>query len=384
MGMEGHGGACLVMVWSTFWSTCLDCADGDGSYPHRLVPVLMGLALHCSVEPLDSYSLLSLTSAYPSMASAKKKDDEFPTRLLAAFSKNFGSASAERPNVRCASRATLISELIALRDHLAHPGTKSISGKSMLDSLVRSGIVHPIHLNTTKDGELGGEFFTIGMDEALSQLDPIELLQAIVPGGVVCYFTAIHFHDLSTQIPTHHHIARLVDTPTKPRKPAQPPPSKNSSVQRSTLGKLQFSYQSVPYYTTNRDRRRVAGIQTRYLSNKTIFSVTTFEQTLLDTLHHPFSCGGQSVVFEAWENAIENLDQHRLLEHLETINDHRLDRRVGYFLMQHLECSLEAQLQERLETAIKRSLIHDVDRMVPLLPGHQYTHTDTHWRLEVP
>jgi predicted transcriptional regulator of viral defense system len=30
--------------------------------------------------------------------------------------------------------------------------------------------------------------------------------------------------------------------------------------------------------------------------------ITTLEQTLLDTLHRPLSCGGPPIVIEAWEH----------------------------------------------------------------------------------
>ena len=52
-------------------------------------------------------------------------------------------------------------------------------------------------------------------------------------------------------------------------------------------------------YTTRREAHRVVGVQTRYVNEKSRYRVTTLEQTLVDTLHRPHSCGGPAVVFEA-------------------------------------------------------------------------------------
>ena len=77
----------------------------------------------------------------------------------------------------------------------------------------------------------------IGLNGSTSELDPIELLQAMVPEGAICYFTAIHFHELSTQMPSHHHIARITDASPGTRElpiGASPrrPPSPTSPTQR--------------------------------------------------------------------------------------------------------------------------------------------------------
>ena len=157
------------------------------------------------------------------MNRSTSKDDHF-TDVLAEFSTTFGSRSSKYSNVRCISKAALIKELLNLRSRLTHPTAKATSGQALLERLVKSGLVHPVALTDTDRGQSADRFFSIGLNETNSELEPIELLQAMVPEGAICYFTAVHIHELSTQIPTHHHIARIVDATPRPGKPRNDAP----------------------------------------------------------------------------------------------------------------------------------------------------------------
>ena len=126
------------------------------------------------------------------------------------------------------------------------------------------------------------------------------------------------------------------------------------------------------------------GIQERVYSDKTVYSVTTYEQTLLDALDRPLSCGGSSVVFEAWNRGCGELEQDRLLHYLEAIHDHRLTRRVGYMLLEHLQHEIEIPLRNYLHQARRRSASDDSAFVISLLPGYEYAHTEQNWRLKVP
>ena len=319
-------------------------------------------------------------------ARTSSQEDHFAS-VLAEFSKTFSSPSSKHPNVRCISKASLVRELVALGNRLSHISANATSGHALLQSLIKSGLVHQIPLTDSDGNHPTPKFFSIGLDRSIGELDPIELLQAIDPKGVVCYFTAVQFHDLTTQMPTHHHVARLSTTsPTRSSIPTVSPTrqTNRNSQTRNRFGRLQFLYQNIPYYITTREQRRIPGIQKRYYTRKTVFSVTTYEQTLLDTLHHPFSCGGSSVVFEAWNNATNKLDQSRLLEYLKSINDHRLTRRVGYILVNRLHHKLEAELDRYLHRIQRQVTKDETVTIVSLLPGYEYTHTNLDWRLEVP
>lgn len=259
----------------------------------------------------------------------------------------------------------------------------------MLHSLVQSGLVHPVPLTDPNNNEPIEKFFSIGLNEVSHELDPIELLQAVVSSGVVCYFTAVYFHELSTQIPTQHHIAWMIDAPPRRNRSSvnvrAPRTSARTTTQkRDPLGERQFLYRNVPYYKTTRYRRRVPGIQERYFTNKTIFSITTYEQTLLDTLHSPMSCGGPPVVFEAWGNAANQLDQARLLQYLQAIDDQRLSRRVGYMLFEYLEYEMDAQLEKYLQQTRRQVASEKTTTTISLLSGYEYAHANLDWHLEVP
>ena len=316
------------------------------------------------------------------------RDENF-TNVLAGFTKTFGSPSSKYPNVRCVAKTALIRELVDLRNHLVHSGANAITGKVLLDNLVKSGIVHPVPLIDPDDSQPLDRFFSIGLNDAASGLDPIELLQAMVSDGVVCYFTAIQFHDLSTQIPTHHHIARILNPSPRRSKISNDTPSpgistKRAPQKRDRLGTRQFLYRAIPYYITRRESRRIPGIQKRYYTNKTVFSITTYEQTLLDTLDRPLSCGGSSVVFEAWKNASNQLDQDRLLNCLKTINDDRLSRRVGYMLVEHLQNQLKTDLKDYLYSVQRRWCKPKPVTTIALLPGYEFSNTNLDWCLKVP
>ena len=125
-------------------------------------------------------------------------------------------------------------------------------------------------------------------------------------------------------------------------------------------------------------------IQKRFYTNKIVFSVTTYEQTLLDSLDRPLSCGGSSVVFEAWNRGSRELDQDRLLQYLKAVSDHRLTRRVGYMLLEHLQHKLEAPLKNYLHRIRRQTANEDTVSIISLLPGYEYAHTSPDWRLKVP
>ena len=309
--------------------------------------------------------------------------------VLAEFSKTFGSPSSKYANVRCVSKAALIRELVELRDRHSHSITKSMSGRALLELLLRSGVVQRVPHIEAAGSQPPAQFFSIGLNEPNLELDPIELLQAMEPQGVICYFTAVQFHNLSTQIPTHHQVARLSKT-SSPRpkasssSPVQRTLSTDTQKKRDRLGKRQFLYQGIPYYITSRKNIRMPGIQKRYYTNKTIVSITDYEQTLLDTLDRPLSCGGPSVVFEAWENGMGEFDQSRILAYLRAIKDKRLTRRVGYMLFELLQSKLDSELQRylnRIRTELKQD---QTAAVISLLPGYEYSHPNHDWNLEVP
>lgn len=296
--------------------------------------------------------------------------------IVAELSAELARPTDAIPSVRCISRPTIVGIVCELAAKLGVPSGRIPSGSQAIKRLLKAKLLHAIPFDDAAARVGKSRLFAVGMGTDVTTLHPLELLQAHVPGGIACYMTALGVHELTTQPTMHHHIARLETAPTRLRVTAQEPRSKvegatpNSGV-TSSLGQWQFTYQGVRYYLTVREPQFLRSFQTRYLSDKSWYRVTTLEQTLLDTLRRPASCGGPSIVFEAWELAGEKLDAATMVTLLRQIGDTGLSRRAGYML-------------GRL--GISASALEDVveSEVVPLLPGMPYSSLDSRWQLLVP
>ena len=304
--------------------------------------------------------------------------------LTAAFLGLLGAPSETRPTVRCLSRAHARALMIGARAQMDNPELRGFSADSLLDTLVTGGLLIPVGIDTP-----GRNFAIYRVGQQASDIvDPIELLEAAEPAGVVCYFTALQFYSLTTQVASHHHIARLVRRAPSTMNADEPRLTRTvgdiaAVRRRDPLGTRMFTYQGQPYYRTHRGTHTMAGIQLRRLNDSTIARITTREQTLLDTLHRPLSCGGPSVVWEAWERAVDELDVDTFVDHLRTLNDSRLLRRVGYMLQQQ-SFSVPTALDELLDRARRAVLQSRDEEPVSLLPGIAGTKCDASWNLRLP
>jgi hypothetical protein len=277
--------------------------------------------------------------------------------------------------------------------------------------LVGGGLARAVPLTERRRGLPSDRLYAVGLGVNPETLDPIELLQAHVPGGVVCYFTALIVHGLTTQFASHHHIARLkrggVAASNAGAGGDERRRAENAEVRPFTegagpdvggqggrdagpvppIGTREFVRQGLAYYTTHRDANRIVGIQRRYLNPYTRFRVTTLEQTLLDTLHRPHSCGGAPVVYEAWATGAERLNPQRLATLLDRIGDARLTRRTGYMLDQYPISAPSPELSHVLARARQQSAPTghwSEEAVVPLLPGVPPTEVNTRWGVAVP
>ncbi|GMQ92087.1 MAG: hypothetical protein BMS9Abin11_1405 [Gammaproteobacteria bacterium] len=318
----------------------------------------------------------------------KKQSNQqlFLEKFLKQFSLKFSKPTSDILSVRCVSKFQLIKQLVSIRDKLESPGHKRTSGKEILSHLEKSGLVRPIPTIDPTSSQLQNKFYLIGIESDMNSVSPIELLQAQEPKGVICYLTALEFHGLTTQIPSYHHIASLVSGSSSPQnKDFQKIPSGSLETARkyNPLGSKKFIFENIPYYITSRDKDLIPGIQERYLNEKTIFRITTFEQTLLDTLHRPLSCGGPSVIFEAWNSALDRIDSNLLHEYLNKINNAILSRRVGYML-QTIAFEVDGNLSIMLDS-IKESIPRDdPNSAVTLLSGFDYPELNEEWFIKVP
>ena len=293
-------------------------------------------------------------------------------RLLSALNRKLEEPTSSMPSVHVFSEIALSR---ILRESLAESRTaKRISGKQLLRLLEQSGLGATIELESEGESGPSLRLWKVGFGGD-RDADPLELLQAKETNGVICYFSALNYHNLTTQMVPHHHVSQL-----KSEDGVGQPSTANRSQKIPRLGSLLFKYDDIPYYLTRRISSRVPGVKSYFFSQKTIIRITDLEQTLLDTLHRPWSCGGASVVMEAWENGIQRLDQERLASHLISINHPLLTRRAGCMLAQ-FSFRMEATSLDRLLSETKSATSSmPAEFLLPAIPGRRM---DEAWNLEV-
>ncbi|MBY0231574.1 MAG: hypothetical protein K2W96_19990 [Gemmataceae bacterium] len=219
--------------------------------------------------------------------------------------------------------------------------------------------------------------------------EPLELLMAIRPRGVICYFSALSFHSLTTQAVAHHHVAELHESrPMAARKEAVPKvASQEQPVPRfspPSLGTLLYTHEGVPHYVTKRSSRLIPGIQTRAWGPRTNLRITTREQSLLDALAKPFHSGGPEVVFEAWREGISGrLDEERLAGYIGSMDYPSTARRAGAMmkLLGHIPGKGLARRLEQIRAGMDRAAPH---ARISLLPGMGYAALDDEWLVSIP
>ncbi|MBI3271425.1 MAG: hypothetical protein HYZ53_20715 [Planctomycetes bacterium] len=254
--------------------------------------------------------------------------------------------------------------------------------RDLLDWLVRVGFASPVAVQHSDGTTRTDEFFVLDLAGAAeAEVHPFELLLSYRPAGVVCFFSAVSFHALTRRIPSHHHVAELQRSPIRRVETEEPAPSTRAPrAPPNPLGKPAFSYQETCYYVSKRLSSRMPGIQTRDLSARSRYCITTLEQTLLDTLSRPFQCGGPETVFEAWSEGLGRLDEKRLVEYLAAIGSAVLSRRVGAML-ESFDYKIQGPLLATLEAARQSPTRSDGGGMVPLLAGMAYTTPMDRWKI---
>lgn len=300
----------------------------------------------------------------------KLKTEEFEM-IVSNLMRYLESPSKDLPSTQVFSYSHLRSLLIKSRNDAGC--REYLTGKLLVEHLVKSGLAEklPISSNDFYKSPL----YYVGTGD-INAIDNFEILQAVKPKGVICYFSAISYHQLTTQMIPHHHIASLIKVQTK----AEIIPDNSSKKKIHKLGTYLFDYEAVPYYWTQRDQELIPGIQSVYLSDKAIVNVTTLEQTLLDTLHRPWSCGGPAVVFEVWKKGLERINESRLAEYLTSINNSLYIRRLGCMLDLNRYKVNDQDLMGLLQKA-KEASNKPVDSLLPTVPSGTL---NKKWNLELP
>lgn len=305
------------------------------------------------------------------------------TCIVAELAERLKAPSETIPNVQWLSDTRLIKLLVDIRNAVKAP--KALTGTRLLDLLIDSKLARQLPPDDFSDASKSPAIFSLDIG-GVPSISPIELLQATqssYQNTVICYFTALERHELTTQEAPHHHVASLKAPSKQPRpQPVPNPSAADYSGRKPSLGTLLFGYQEIPYYMTQRDPALVPGIQTVRLSPSCMVRMTTLEQTLLDTLHKPWSCGGPSVVFEAWERGLPLLDDARLALCLKTIGRTDYTRRAGYMLEQFGHATAANDLLALLSAA-KAKVRSGAEPTITLLPDvPSKTHDET-WGLYI-
>lgn len=299
--------------------------------------------------------------------------------FLAALRERLTAADTQRPSVRYWRAPQLIRLIRDVRtQHRAELKTNFPAGKEILRRLEKIGWIRPIEVEWIKGGE--GRFYRLELDpQDQLHVDPFELLQGYAPDGIICYFGALNYHELTTQIPPFYHVARL-----RKGVPLFVPPSPALADKKlspaSPLGTELFSFGGIHYYLTTRYPQYIPGVQLRLVSGRNALRITDLEQTLLDTLMHPLPCGGLTVILEAWERAADRLDRSRLLAHLHVIGQPALWRRTAA-LLESLEIGVDHGLAAQADQALIAAPTADP---LPLLPGFPFSGSSGRWHVGIP
>jgi hypothetical protein len=306
-------------------------------------------------------------------------------RFLKELSDKLSKPSAKIPSVRCLSSHTFSSIFTDIKRDLKLLSTFP-SGVETLSLLTSMGLASPVPVEKLKKNAPSKEFYLIGISASHDTMaDPLEILQAYKPSGVICFFSALSFYELTTQFPTHQHIATIVE-PTFTTKTEQTRTSASQSSDASNNNKFgppAFSYQGVPFYSPRRSRNTIPGIKNRNFNPKTNIKITSKEQTLLDTLHYPLHCGGPEVVFEAWEDQLSTLDEQALLALLDATGSTLLTRRLGtlFDFMNYKPRNELSLFLEKVKVETKRS---KELAEISLLRGFHYSHINHNWKTFTP
>ena len=323
--------------------------------------------------------------------------------FLGHFNRAIGASTAEVPVAEVWRETNLIARISAIKKELGAQGINVSalpSSHALVEQLQRIGLATPLEAGPGSTGR-PPKFYRIeiGADRGSKPTDVSEILQAYLPRGVLCYSSALRYYHLTSQTFSFQHIADITSTNddgASGRKGSAAVESEQPSVEapgaemkrgpakaRNALGVLRFVFDGMACYTTRRHPHTMPGIQERVLSPRARLRITTFEQTLLDTLHRPFYCGGPAIVFEAWQQHPEKLNPSKLTQLLAAIGNDTLTRRTG-LMLDNLEYALEPGLAGFMSEVLGRIDRKEGRNLLPLLPGLPYTSLNEKWMLLVP
>ncbi|MGL5017205.1 MAG: type IV toxin-antitoxin system AbiEi family antitoxin domain-containing protein [Luteolibacter sp.] len=317
---------------------------------------------------------------------SKSSGDTRWNLMFRELKREISQPTEEHPAARVRRESDLKAVIMKIRkEQLAALKSTFPSAKDVIARMLEIGWLQIIPLESAA-GEDPPRIYLLDMEATEEDLpDAWELMQGFKSGGVLCYFGAVAFHELTTQEPAFYHIANLRPPGARVESAEIQPAGESGTAGRTRdpLGTLEFRFQGLPCYTTGRDTTTIPGIQTRDYGPRTQLRITTLEQTMLDTLWQPLKCGGESVVFEAWERGVQRWNPERMAKHLAAINRPDWERRVGAMLSLlgvETDGSLQGLLATRKET-LRQSMDH---QHLPLMPGLPASRLLTEWGILTP
>jgi predicted transcriptional regulator of viral defense system len=250
------------------------------------------------------------------------------------------------------------------------------------------GLLTPIAIDLyPNDSKPSTRFYRLDISrQSQSHPAPHELLQAYDKTGVICYFTALAFHSLTSQPAAHHHVAIPNEHRPKAKQTSLAKIREASPGERKKadpLGTWLFTFKGIRYYKTSREKRLLPGVQTRYTGPTSLIRITTLEQTLLDTLHRPLSCGGPAVVMEAWGQGLGRVNEDKIELFLREMRHLPTAQRLGYVL-DNLEYKPGRTLKSTLESFLSQLNPNDPNAYQQLFPGVKYDHLRHPWLIYGP
>jgi len=338
---------------------------------------------------LVKLTYVSLTSQFAKVnemvkSAVQESSDAFQEAFLDRLSVRLARPTPDWPTVRCWTTASLKKLFSEVCKELAE---KQIYSDSSHESLIQW--LHRIGFEQDIVAE-GETFHVVDLGATTkSDLDPFEFLMAVRPHGVICYFSAIAFHSLTSQPVGHHHVAELQVSKVQDRSDPEPRIAPQQPHLRATspprLGTQLFRFGGIPFFVTKRVTRLVPGVQLRDYGPRTQIRITTLEQTLLDALYKPFHAGGPDVVFEAWQEATNAglQDEERMADHLTQMRFPATARRVGAML-EILGYSPGVELRRALDDAQATLDPNGPFSRISLLPGIEYRSLNENWLVWIP
>lgn len=281
--------------------------------------------------------------------------------FIRQFTQRFSTPQAHLPSVSCVSQQVLQQEINHIKGNMENQGFVNGTIGDLIAFLQNTGLLKRIPITLPAEG---GQpvLYELGFHSS-NLLSPMELSAGAEPDGIFCLWGALELHDLTNHLPKRYSICTTQEG--------------GNDLQPEHL----FTYDTIPYYLHRRHRHSLRGFQQRYVSPQALYSITTFEQTLLDTLLYPEYCGGPEVVYEAWENISTDLDEEEFLRLLSRINSSTLCRRLGAMLdITAHGCTgkLKASLKELANDDGQETCA------VPLIKGMSYQRLLSEWNVLIP